>query len=137
MSTPGRGRRWSSPASSIEGRMFDMAYYAEVKGIPMAGSAASVLDLAPYWWNVDALRSDPRLGPVENLGYYDFEGVLSLAELLQINDEMIQLLDTRGLPSPHPNALAEMEGVLDVLRDHGDEFQGFLVAAREWESGLG
>ena len=32
---------------------------------------------------------------------------------------------------------AAMEGFLTDLQDRGDEFDGFLVAAREWESGLG
>ena len=117
--------------------MVEMAYYAEIKGLPVAGSSAPEVDWAPYWWSVDALLADPRLGPVDNPGYCDYVGVLSLEELFHLNDEMIQLLDDRGLPRPHPKAVAEMEGVLGVLRDHGDEFKGFLVAAREWESGLG
>ena len=137
MSAPGRGRQCGGPESSVEGRMVDMAYYAEIKGIPVAGSSAPELDWAPYWWNVDALRADARLEPVDNPGYYDYVGVLSLEELFHLNDEMIQLLDDRCLPRPHPKAVAELQGVLGVLRDHGDEFKGFLVAAREWESGLG
>jgi hypothetical protein len=136
-SAPGRGRQRAGHEISGEKRMCTMAYYADVQGIPKAGSSVPELILSPYWWNVDALRGDPRLRPADTPGYNDSEGVLSLAELFELNEHMIRLRDARGGPGPHPNVVESMEGFLTVLQDRGDEFDGFLVGVREWESGLG
>ena len=114
-----------------------MAYDAAVQGIPKAGSSVLRLSMSPYWWNVDALRADPRLSLADIPGYNDSEGVLTPAELFELNEQMIRLRDARGGPGPHPNVVESMEEFLTVLQDRGDEFDGFLVGVREWESGLG
>lgn len=113
-----------------------MAYISEVKGIPKAGSSVPELMLSPYWWSVDSLRAHPRLHYVYTPGYNDSEGVFSLAELLELNDQMIEADRARGRTSRPPNVVASMAAFLEVLAERGDEFEGFVVAVREWESGL-